>query len=137
MIKNIIVAIIILLSTTAISQNFLISAKKLDSILNVNGVLFHKEFTYVAFCESGLQNKNLFGMHHPCCRKTYSTSQYGKVAKFDCIEDSIQDFLIWYFLAVPEKEETFVAYLKRRKYNPNEEYYKAINYVIQKNMFRL
>ena len=119
------------------SQTLIISPQKLDSILKQNGVIFHKEFTYLAFCESGLQNKNLFGMHHPRVRFTYSKSSYGKPARFDCIEDSIKDFLVWYSLLLPQKNEEFIAYLKKRAYNPNPKYYSALYYVICQNKFKL
>lgn len=118
-------------------QTFLIMPKKLDSILKENNVIFHKEFTYLAFCESGFQNTNLFGMHHPYMRKTYSISQYGKVAKFLCIEDSIKDFLIWYNLLPAQEGDMFINFLKKRGYSPYEAYYTKLDYVIRQNRFKL
>lgn len=128
--------LIIACCLNAYSQ-FLIQPKVLDSTLKANGVVFHKEFTYLAFCESGLQNKNLFGMHHPLHRKTYSVAKYGEVARFNSIEDSIKDFLIWYSLACPDAHEPFISYFKRRGYNPNPAYYQTLQAIIRRNPFNI
>lgn len=113
------------------------TAKLIDSVLKANNVIHHKEFTYLAFHESGFANANLFGMHHPYSRATYSTAKYNQVAKFEHWQDSIRDFLIWYRLMPAKKGQTFLEFLKIRNYSPCPECAKKLWYIIQKNKFDL
>jgi hypothetical protein len=126
-----------ILPKSAKCQTFLVHPKALDSILMANDVIHHREFTYLAFHESGFQNNNLFGMHHPYSRATYSTAKYMQVAKFEHWQDSIRDFLIWYRLMPAQEGQTFLEFLKIRNHSPCVECAKKLWYIIEKNKFGL
>ena len=79
---------------------------------------------------SGLATKgnNVMGMQYPRTRKTTAIGVYtdGLHARYASLDDCIKDLSIWVSLKPQQEGETFVQYLKRRRYNPNPAYYSYI-----------
>lgn len=104
----------------------------LHKLLVSADIPYPKEFTVLAIVESGLvsKNNNLFGMYHPRYRKTTSVSAVGKYAVFATWQDAVTDLYYWVEVSPPKQGEGFIEFIRRRNYNPNPEYYKKLQHLI-------
>jgi hypothetical protein len=81
-----------------------------------------------------LANNNFFGMRHPKIRRTLSRGSNLGHAKFDSLQDSVNDFAIWWtYFNMPREAlniEDYVLLLKQKGYYeaPVSEYLRGVNH---------